>query len=348
MEAQEIPMHPKLMQFKTIVMPTDLSEHSLRALPYAAELAKAHDATLLLAHLVRSQASQEKARATLDDLVAKIPSLRKEVIVEVGDPVPGLLDLIQKRRVDLAVMATRGRTGLVKHLMGSVAEALMRKAACPVMTVKHPVADVEANPKVKTPPVNPLPSGKIAMLHLRQRPPSREDLYFAQIDGDRLGASLRAHQSSEALVEGHPRIRIGKILHPTDFSAPSHLALAYAADMARVWHAKLEILFVRDMGEEEVQIPADDSFFDRPQLKELAVAMRALLAGKEDLDVELTVSAGRPVRVIVADVIDHEIDLVVMGTRGKTGAQRLLLGSTAEGVVQHSPCPVMTIRSDIR
>jgi nucleotide-binding universal stress UspA family protein len=59
----------------------------------------------------------------------------------IGDPALEILDEAQESKVDLIVMGTHGRSGLGRLLMGSVAESVVRKAACPVLTVKAPIAE---------------------------------------------------------------------------------------------------------------------------------------------------------------------------------------------------------------
>jgi nucleotide-binding universal stress UspA family protein len=66
------------------------------------------------------------------------PTLPVEHRLEVGDPVAEILRVAQESKCDLIVMGTHGRTGLAHLLMGSVAEKVVRKAACPVLVVKTP------------------------------------------------------------------------------------------------------------------------------------------------------------------------------------------------------------------
>jgi len=56
----------------------------------------------------------------------------------VGDPASAIVEAAEEENVDLIVLGTHGRTGLTRLLMGSVAENVVRKAKCPVLTVKHP------------------------------------------------------------------------------------------------------------------------------------------------------------------------------------------------------------------
>ena len=63
---------------------------------------------------------------------------KTEWLIEEGYPFPRIIEIARKHEVDLIVMGTHGRTGLAHALLGSVAEKVVRKAPCPVLTVKHP------------------------------------------------------------------------------------------------------------------------------------------------------------------------------------------------------------------
>jgi len=70
------------------------------------------------------------------------------------------------------------------------------------------------------------------------------------------------------------------------------------------------------------------------------------LAADSDADLETERTVGDPAREIVDYAEDHEIDQIVMGSHGRTGATRLLLGSVAELVVRRSPVPVTVVRDE--
>jgi len=68
------------------------------------------------------------------------PSVSFEHKLLAGDPAAAIVEAADQENVDLIVLGTHGRTGLTRLLMGSVAENVVRKAKCPVLTVKHPSA----------------------------------------------------------------------------------------------------------------------------------------------------------------------------------------------------------------
>lgn len=88
-----------------------------------------------------------------EDLLKELHEVRPEdatvsvehLLVE-GDPVGAILKISQERQCDLIVMGSHGRTGLHRLLMGSVAEQVLRKATCPVVTVKTPIPAISPEP----------------------------------------------------------------------------------------------------------------------------------------------------------------------------------------------------------
>ena len=124
-------------------------------------------------------------------------------------------------------------------------------------------------------------------------------------------------------------MRIREILFPTDFSAASAAAGRTAADFARHFGAGLHVLHVVPSGF-DVKVP-------RAALED---AVAALGAG---LTVTQLVESGVAAPAIVAYARAHRIDLIVMGTHGRTGFSHVLLGSVAEAVVRRAPCRVLTV-----
>lgn len=135
------------------------------------------------------------------------------------------------------------------------------------------------------------------------------------------------------------------ILVPTDGLAGMDRVSEQALGIAALCEATVHALYVGD--ETAYQSVPDDA---RDRVRDVltedgesatkAIAERALEAG---LDIEREIRWGDPAAAIIAYAVEHEIDLVVMGTRGKTGFERYMLGSVAEKVVRASPIPVLTV-----
>lgn len=143
---------------KTILVPTDFSEFSDRAVRQAADIAEQNNAKVFLLHVVdklqqcaidycipletmmRVQSDSEKeASKKMREEVEKIVKAKKiDVVFDVksGIPYEEILKEQQERKADLIVIASQGRTGLLKSLIGSVAERVMREAKCPVLLVR--------------------------------------------------------------------------------------------------------------------------------------------------------------------------------------------------------------------
>ena len=144
------------MNAQRILFPTDFSDASHGALKYATVLARDSGATLLILHVEdwipplsgeMYMPTKSFSNPELKKLLAKVVPADKQVAYEhlfvVGEPSDSILRIAKEQHVDLIVMGTHGRTGLGRLLMGSVAEAIVRRAECPVLTVKQQ-APVEA------------------------------------------------------------------------------------------------------------------------------------------------------------------------------------------------------------
>lgn len=149
---------------KTILHPTDFSKPSEYALQLACALARDYHARLVVLHValppvviygegvipVEPQGYWDQLRAQLQRVVSSVSDLPVESRLIEGEPAVEILRLAAELPSDLIVLGTHGRTGLSRLLMGSVAEQVVRKAACPVLTVKMPLRHTEShtNPKV--------------------------------------------------------------------------------------------------------------------------------------------------------------------------------------------------------
>jgi nucleotide-binding universal stress UspA family protein len=142
-----------MLPIRTVLYPTDFSESSNYAFRLACTLARDYGARLVVAHAVESpgpiysdgvvipiaDVDQESLRAKLLQLVPRDPNVRVEHRLAEGDAATEILRMAKDTQADVIVMGTHGRTGLARVLMGSVAEQVVRKAPCPVVTVKSPL-----------------------------------------------------------------------------------------------------------------------------------------------------------------------------------------------------------------
>lgn len=143
------------MNAKKILFPTDFSHSSDWGLAHATSLAKDSGAMLLIVHIEEPPAAygggvmyygipepdNQALTRMLSDVKPTDPSVKYEHRLIIGDPATEIVRLADEENVDYIVMGTHGRTGLSRLLMGSVAEAVVRRATCPVLTFKQPASE---------------------------------------------------------------------------------------------------------------------------------------------------------------------------------------------------------------
>jgi nucleotide-binding universal stress UspA family protein len=142
-----------------------------------------------------------------------------------------------------------------------------------------------------------------------------------------------------------------RILIPTDGSDVVTPAIKTALDIAKTYDATLHALFIVDPPSSVAS--AGDGFTGLDNLldeleEEGNTATDAIADQAVDCDIETTtaVRRGNPHDDILTYANNHEIDLIVMGTHGRTGVKRALLGSVTEDVVRHAEIPVLTVHQE--
>jgi nucleotide-binding universal stress UspA family protein len=143
-------------------------------------------------------------------------------------------------------------------------------------------------------------------------------------------------------------LAIKTILVPTDFSENSAAALQYAEALARQFGATLHLLHVCHPAT-LASAPVDAPFISMPDLEgDMRAAAAAEMAKITEtiagLAMTTEVAVGSPAACIVAAAVDHDVDLIVMGTHGRGPILHMVLGNVAERVVRSAPCPVLTVR----
>ncbi len=144
-------------------------------------------------------------------------------------------------------------------------------------------------------------------------------------------------------------MRIKRILFPTDFSEASLHALPFAVDLSKMFGAKLHMFHVLyDIASASgLYIPhtSVDLMYKEMEANAVKELEQFGWDTREDFkDVEYSVIRGLPYEEILKYVKEKDIDLIVIATHGKTGIDRVLFGSTAQRVVRHASCPVLTVR----
>jgi nucleotide-binding universal stress UspA family protein len=295
--------------FNQIICPVDFSESSVRALAYAAALARWYDAHLTVLHVVPTFESMQVRGDILEPIHVVTPMPRERVLEEMsrslnlaalsprassvadtGDPQVTIIDQAFSTKADLIVMGTHGRRGFKRLVLGSVTEAVLRDAPCPVLTVPlHATAAV-----------------------------------------------------SEAVT-------FKRILCPVDFSPSALQALGFALDLARQSDGRVTLMRVVEWLEEEeprasthFNVPE----YRRYMLEDAQGRLRNVVAEESRTWVEIddVVVFGRAYREILRAAESKPADLIVMGAQGRGGIGLTLFGSTTQQVIRGATCPVLTVR----
>jgi nucleotide-binding universal stress UspA family protein len=143
------------VRFRNILFATDFSSAAAQAIPYVKKIAKHYDANLVTLHVrppvvnpmtepgtwpTDVEAAKAQNQQHREELLRAFEGIRTLVVIEEGDIQSRLNAAIERNNTDLVVIGTRGRTGLGKLLLGSVAEEIFRTVSCPVLTV-GPLSD---------------------------------------------------------------------------------------------------------------------------------------------------------------------------------------------------------------
>ncbi len=139
------------MPTKTILFPTDFSTASDAALVHAEALAKQSGARLLIVHVEEPplaygggelyygipEPDSERILTMLEDVRPRDPAVPFAHKLKMGDPAGEIVRLATDEQAEMIVLGTHGRTGMVRLLMGSVAEAIVRRSPCPVLIYRE-------------------------------------------------------------------------------------------------------------------------------------------------------------------------------------------------------------------
>jgi nucleotide-binding universal stress UspA family protein len=141
---------------------------------------------------------------------------------------------------------------------------------------------------------------------------------------------------------------IRRILVPCDFSEYAEKALTWALELAERWRSRVLLLHVIPRPSYPPMLMG--SYFDVAQFEaslqaEAEARAKEIVAraGNKAVQIETQVIIGEPFSDICRMAEDEKVDLIVMGSHGRTGLRHVLLGSVAERVVRHAPCPVLVV-----
>ncbi len=295
------------VEFRRILCATDLSESSKTVVGYGSAIAKAFGSKLYGAYVVEVPvpAAPAAAQALSTDQIMEIADAgseslssllagkadETEAVVRHGRAAETLADLAAELKIDLAVTATRGLSGLRRLVLGSVTERLIRIVCCPLLIVT-------------------------------------------------------AKGSGEKKVpEGawHPE----RILVGCDFSPDSRRALETAFSLAQEFEAELHLVHVIEpFAYRDMLLPESTSNTLKERITpEMHQRLKEIAPEEAETwcSVQTACLSGRPHDELIRYGRRRRMDLIVLGVRGRSLMESLMLGSTTDRVIRQADCPVLSV-----
>lgn len=288
-----------MIHLNRVLFPTDGSECAKRARHHAVHLAERFDATLHVIHVEERNVDLSDVTEICDeDVLAGLHAPHEERSPEADSYVQecrlvhpsaagGILSYAAERDISVIVLGTHGRSGVRRLVLGSVAEEVVRKAPCPVLTVGR---------------------------------------------GATAASSLQG----------------GTLLVPIDFSEYQVRLLAHARELARMYDMTLalfhaiELKGLPDAYGVYANPPEPGVLTDRT--KEV-IEKRANELREKGIHTRVLVRNGHPAVEILDAADELDVNLLAIATHGRSGVDRMLMGSVAEKVLRRAPCPVFTVKS---
>jgi nucleotide-binding universal stress UspA family protein len=294
-----------MVQLHTILHPTDFSEHSKPAFQLACSLAREHGARLVVLHVavppmtltegvmtppmpLPDEYGRPRLEAKFQELTSSEGTAFERRLV-FGSAAEEIIATANEINSDLIVMGTHGRTGIRRVLLGSTAEHVLRKAKCPVLTIK---------PKSK---------------------------------------------ALESLA-------VRRILCPTDFSSSSKAAFELACTLAHANGARVIALHValpHVVTSDEAMAEAVATSAIESSRRTATEQLAGLRSAEGDFPFEQQLEEGDAAERILDSARVNHCDLIVLGSHGRTGLSRLLMGSVAEQVIRKAPCAVLVVKTSL-
>jgi len=292
--------------YDTILVPTDGSDHAVRAAKHGLALARLFDATVRVLTVVdvegatgpfdEADADEElvsQLEAAGDDAIESVEAVatesdRLQTDVVTGTPAEAILDYTASHDVDMVAMGTHGRTGLDRYVTGSVTEHVVRHAEVPVLSVR---AGSHADPGQYDDVLIPTDGSEYASVAIDH--------------------GLAIAEQADARIHAVNVVDLGDLAASPNLTAPTEMASEF----------------------ESAGKDATD-----------AIASRARDAG---LDVSTEVHEGIPAKDLLQYANGNGVDLIAMGTHGRTGLSRYLLGSTTERIIRHAEMPVLAVNAQV-
>jgi nucleotide-binding universal stress UspA family protein len=156
------------------------------------------------------------------------------------------------------------------------------------------------------------------------------------------------HPEHEFVRGLNGNLEIKKILYPTDFSPFSEKGLPFAVSICREFGAALTLTYVHEYPIGATELVPEGAAAVNAEMEKTARDLLSQWKSRiTEVPVETELRMGSPYREVSEMVKEQEFDLVVMPTHGRSGVAHMFLGSVAERIARHAPCPVLTIRPEM-
>ncbi len=300
-----------MLDIRTILFPTDFSPCSRQALGHALLLAEQHQATL---HLFHAVVLHEDDPGNPDHSFPGAPDLLASMFEVADSGLAAMTELHKDHPVEIREFRERGV---------SAADLINEHAQ------EH---DVDL----------------IVMGTHGRRGPAR--LFLGSVAAEVVRSARAPVLSLRELPDGRPLEAIQTILCPVDFSDHSRLALAHATELARAFHAEVQVLHVFEQPSYPyvyAPVPMVATVEQIEGMRERATrGLQAMIqeVGDPDLRYRVEMVDGHPATEIVGFAERSGADLIVASSHGLRGIERLMLGSTCEEIVRRSSKPVFLVK----
>lgn len=272
------------MKINQIVFATDFSNRDQAAFRQSCRLALDWNSKLNIV-FIDDPREQSKKLDPNREFLRYLPSdlaIDFDQITLTGDAAEEIVAFADEVDAALIVLGTHGRTGLDRVFNGSIAETVLRKSRCPVMTIKDADKALEAR-------------------------------------------------------------KLNKVLVPVDFSVYGYAAVDFASRLATTTNANLTICHVDESDTPNQRFP-----HDRPEWSQHETSvwdqLKKFVPTCPSISFKHKLLKGRPGAEIIEYANSKKYDYIVIGTHGRSGVSRTIMGSVAEYVLRHSDCPVITVK----
>lgn len=299
-----------------VLLPTDFSANADFARPYAVAFAKTYGGRIHLAHVVDEITASGGGAAAFGLAAADLGPLLDAMEEHARERLDHLKTEIEDEGVEVLIHLVRGNP--TKSLI-----KIADDNGCTLITIAS--------------------HGRRGFDHLVFGSVAERVLRTSEIP-----VICVKHPEHEFVRLQEGALNIKRVLYPTDFSAFCEKGLPFAESIAREFGASLTLAYGHEYPMNSPELMSEASAAVAANLESSARRMLDEWKAKvKDVEVSSELRIGSPYRVVQDLVQELNIDLVVVPTHGRSGVAHMFLGSVAERIARHAPCPVLTIRPEV-